>query len=162
MLLLLRSLFWTILIPGVVTIYIPSLILGRIALPDTWRLLQWIAVPAGGMGATILLHCIVSFAVIGRGTLSPADAPQHLVVRGLYRYVRNPMYCGVLAMLLAEAAFFESVALLEYTLVWFAVVHLFVILYEEPALRRQFGNSYDQYTRNVHRWLPGEPYDAVP
>ena len=162
MFLLLRNLFWTILIPGTVTVYLPSLILDPTLFPKSWELPQWLALPFAAMGTVILLYCIATFWITGRGTLSPLDAPRHLVVRGLYRYVRNPMYCGVLLILLSEDAFFMSVALLQYTAGWLIVVHLFVMFYEEPALRRRFGDSYDDYSRVVHRWLPGKPYRTGP
>lgn len=79
---------------------------------------------------------------------------------GLYRYVRNPMYVGVLLFLLGEALFFGSWAFLLYTLGWLAVVHVNVILYEEPSLRRKFGASYDHYRSAVRRWMPGKRYAA--
>jgi protein-S-isoprenylcysteine O-methyltransferase Ste14 len=162
MFLLLRNLFWTIVIPGAATIYLPSLILGPTPFPKSWEILQWLALPVAVTGTVILLYCIVTFGIAGRGTLSPLDAPRHLVVRGLYRYVRNPMYCGVLLILLAEDAFFMSSALLQYTAGWVMFIHLFVVFYEEPALRRRFGDSYDDYSRVVRRWLPGKPYRTGP
>jgi protein-S-isoprenylcysteine O-methyltransferase Ste14 len=111
-----------------------------------------------GIGAAVLLHCIWGFAAVGRGTLSPVDPPKKLVVKGLYRYDRNPMYVGVVTILLGEALLLESLALLEYALVGFAAFNLFVILYEEPTLRHQFGESYEHYCRHVGRWLPGKRY----
>ena len=160
MLLFLRNLFWTIIIPGAVTIYVPSLILGKNSLPKSWELVQWLALPVALIGTVVLLNCVVTFGITGRGTLSPLDAPRRLVVRGLYRYVRNPMYCGVLLILLAESAFFESTALLQYAAVWMIFIHLIAVLYEEPALRRRFGDSYIDYARAVRRWLPGKPYNT--
>ena len=96
----------------------------------------------------------MEFARSGRGTLSPVDPPRHLVVRGLYRYVRNPMYLSVTAIVLGEVPLTRSSALAIYWAVWFACVNLFVIGYEEPTLRRQFGASYEEYARRVGRWLP--------
>jgi protein-S-isoprenylcysteine O-methyltransferase Ste14 len=160
MLLTLRSLFWAIVLPGTITVYIPSLILRGTEPPDPWGVMQWLALLVGVPGSVILVHCIVAFAVVGGGTLSPADAPRQLVVRGLYRYVRNPMYFGVCLILLAEGAFFDSAAMLEYTGVCMIGVHMFVVLYEEPRLREEFGESYERYCRAVHRWRPGRPYDA--
>jgi protein-S-isoprenylcysteine O-methyltransferase Ste14 len=93
-------------------------------------------------------------AWVGRGTLAPFDPPERLVVRGLYRYMRNPMYVGVLIMLLGEALFFESLALLWYAVIWFGVINVVVVAYEEPTLRGDFGESYDLYCRTVHRWVP--------
>ena len=158
MLLFLRSLFWTIVFPGVVTIYIPSLILKPADVPATWSFPQWIAIVPGLIGVSVLAYSIVSFAVTGRGTLSPVDAPQRLVVKGMYRYVRNPMYCGVMVTLLAETLFFVSESMLVYSVLWFLFAHTFVLFCEEPALRRKFGNSYEIYCRSVHRWLPGKPF----
>jgi len=112
-------------------------------------------------GTAILLRCIRDFAVVGRGTLSPIDAPRKLVVAGLYRYVRNPMYVGVTMVLVGEVLFFKSLALLEYTVVWFGVVNLFVLFYEEPTLKRRFGESYDRYRRSVGRWIPGRRFDTT-
>jgi protein-S-isoprenylcysteine O-methyltransferase Ste14 len=71
------------------------------------------------------------------------------------------MYCGVLLILLAEDGFFRSIALLQYTAGWLIFIHLVVVFYEEPALRRRFGDSYDDYYRVVRRWLPGKPYDMT-
>src|SRR5438552_3013381 len=79
------------------------------------------------------------FAAVERGTLAPLDPSRALVVRGLYRHVRNPMYVSVLTILLGEALFFDSWVLLPYALGWLLIVHLAVVLYEEPNRRRQFG-----------------------
>ena len=76
---------------------------------------------------------------------------------GLYRYVRNPMYVGVVSMLLGEALFFRSNALLVYAAGFWITTHLFILLYEEPVLRRQFGESYVRYCRTVNRWIPRKP-----
>jgi protein-S-isoprenylcysteine O-methyltransferase Ste14 len=105
-------------------------------------------------GAAVLLYSISLFSLIGRGTLSPADPPRHLVVAGMYRYVRNPMYVGVIAVLLGEALLFQSIVLLLYSAGVFLMFNLFVIFYEERALRRKFGESYEGYCRQVGRWLP--------
>jgi protein-S-isoprenylcysteine O-methyltransferase Ste14 len=157
----LRALFWTLVVPGAVTVYVPYLILSQAspATIDSWGASQLLALLLIVVGTGVLLHCIGTFAVSGRGTLSPLDAPQSLVIRGLYRSVRNPMYLGVLAILLGEAWLFESLALLEYALGWFALIHLVVILHEEPVLRRRFGESYQRYCRSVRRWLPGRPFE---
>jgi len=151
----LRSLLWTVLLPGTVTGYLP------------WRFfgLDWGAFHLAGpvdaigllcilAGCALLVSCIVEFAVAGRGTLSPADPPRHLVVRGLYRYVRNPMYLSVTTIVLGEALLARSQALAVYWAFWFLCANLFVLGYEEPALRRRFGASYEQYTQGVGRWLP--------
>lgn len=122
-----------------------------------WTPLQVLSLVPMVVGAAILIRCIWDFAAKGRGTLAPIDPPTQLVVQGLYRYVRNPMYLGVLLLLLGESAFFRSATLLQYTIAWFIVVNLMVLFYEEPALRRRFGESYQRYFRSVHRWLPTRP-----
>lgn len=154
--LVLRSLFFTLVIPGVVAVLVPYLIVSRggASVAARWTPLQFLGLLPIVVGAAILARCIWDFAAKGRGTLAPIDPPTQLVVRGLYRYVRNPMYLGVLVLLLGQAVFYESVPLLQYTAAWVVVVHLFVVLFEEPSLRRRFGDSYAQYTRSVHRWWP--------
>jgi protein-S-isoprenylcysteine O-methyltransferase Ste14 len=82
------------------------------------------------------------------------DPPRELVVQGLYRYVRNPMYLAVTTIVMGELLLTRSSALFVYWMVWFVGVNLFVIGYEEPNLRRRFGASYEAYTREVGRWLP--------
>lgn len=115
---------------------------------------HWVGLLAIGLGTILLALCIIEFARSGRGTLSPADPPRRLVVRGLYRYVRNPMYLSVTLIVLGEVALTRSRPLLVYWLAWFVAVNLFVIGYEEPTLRRQFGTDYQRYTSAVRRWMP--------
>ncbi len=155
----LRSIFFTIVVPGTVAVLIPYLIVSRggAGIVGPWTPLHLLGLVLMVLGAAILLRCIWDFAAKGRGTLAPIDPPRRLVVQGLYRYVRNPMYLGVLLMLLGETAFFKSMSLFQYTVGWFVVVNLFVLFYEEPALRHRFGESYEQYFRSVHRWLPTGP-----
>lgn len=100
----------------------------------------------------MLLRCVWDFFAVGKGTLAPVDPPKRLVVQGLYRLTRNPMYNGVLALLSGEAWFFASVALVVYTLFILVLFHLFVVLYEEPTLASRFGESYQAYRRAVPRW----------
>ena len=159
----LRSLFFTMVVPGTVAVLIPYLIVSGtgVRISGPWNPLQFLSLVPMLVGTAILLRCIWDFAAQGRGTLAPIDPPKELVVQGPYRYVRNPMYVGVLVLLLGQTAFFRSVALLQYTAVWFIVVHLFVVLYEEPSLRRRFGSSYERYSRTVHRWLPARPADPA-
>jgi protein-S-isoprenylcysteine O-methyltransferase Ste14 len=158
-LLFLRSLFFTIVVPGTVTMLLPYLILedtGEGSVRWGWR--AALALLPIALGAAVLLRSIWEFFRRGRGTLAPIDPPKELVVTGLYRYVRNPMYVGVLLVLLGETALFASRALLLYTALWFAVVHLFVVLYEEPTLAHRFGDSYTRYRHAVRRWVPGRRY----
>jgi protein-S-isoprenylcysteine O-methyltransferase Ste14 len=151
----LSSLLWTILLPGVVAGYVPWEFFGvRDAVLDLSSPLQLLGLLFIIAGTALLVTGIVEFARSGRGTLSPVDPPKHLVVRGLYRYVRNPMYLSVTAILLGEVMLTRSGALALYWLIWFVVVNAFVIGYEEPTLRVQFGESYEEYLRTVGRWIP--------
>lgn len=158
LLLAIRSLVWTALLPGVVAGYVPwrffglsNVRLGAVGLR------QGVGLLGIGVGVVLLGACVWEFARTGRGTLAPVDPPRELVVRGLYGYVRNPMYLSVTTIVLGEALLAGSWPLLVYWAVWFLVVNLFVISYEEPALRRRFGPAYDSYTRDVGRWLPRFP-----
>jgi protein-S-isoprenylcysteine O-methyltransferase Ste14 len=151
----LRSLLWTILLPGFFAGYVPWRYFGLgLVGPDVFSPASLLGLLAIAVGTVLLAACIVEFARSGRGTLSPVDPPRRLVVRGLYRYVRNPMYLSVTTIVLGEALVTRSLALGLYWAIWFLAANLFVIGYEEPTLRRQFGGSYDEYTTHVGRWLP--------
>lgn len=161
MLLLLKNLLFTVFVPGTVAVFIPYCI-ARSSEGfdlDTPRLL-WSA-PLFLFGAGIYVWCLWDFAVAGRGTPAPIDPPKRLVVRGLYRRVRNPMYLGVLLVIGGWIVLSRRVAVLEYGLVVTLCFHLFVVLMEEPLLRRRFGPSYAAYCRAVRRWLPGRPYGGA-
>ena len=150
-----RSLLWTALLPGLFAGYVPLRFFGlarvQLSLQNPVHILGLLAI---GLGAALLATCIWEFARSGRGTLAPVDPPRELVVQGLYRYVRNPMYLSVTVIVLGELLLTGSRPLLVYWAVWFVAVNLFVIGYEEPTLRRRFGESYERYTREVGRWLP--------
>lgn len=154
-LLALRSLLWTILLPGLFAGYLPWRYFGLSQVTiDPRRPADVLGVALIALGTALLTACIVEFARSGHGTLSPVDPPRHLVVRGLYRFVRNPMYLSVTTIVLGEVLLTRSRALAVYWTIWFACVNLFVMGYEEPTLRQQFGPSYDAYTRQVNRWIP--------
>ncbi len=151
----LRSITWALLLPGVVAFYIPWRYFGLDHLHTSPRDPgHYVGVALFTSGIALLVACIWEFARRGRGTLSPVDPPKELVVQGLYRYVRNPMYLSVSLILIGEYLLTRRWPLLAWWSVFFALVNLFVIWYEEPFLRRQFGESYVTYTRNVGRWLP--------
>ncbi len=154
----LRSLFWTVVLPGMVAGYVPWRYVGLNRASFSWRdpvhLLGGLLI---AIGASVLATCIWEFARRGRGTLSPVDPPEHLVVQGLYRYVRNPMYVGVTTMLLGELLITRTAAFALYGASWLVAVNLFIIGYEEPTLRHQFGASYEEYTNSVGRWIPRLP-----
>ena len=158
----LRSLLFALLIPGTTVVLVPRWILSRSGRSANHsRPMQFIGILAIAVGSSILVWCIWDFARKGRGTLAPVDPPRQLVVQGLYRYVRNPMYVGALLAIFGQAAFFGSSNLLWYALAFFVWVHLFVVFYEEPALRRRFGSSYENYCLTVHRWMPTRQESSV-
>ncbi|MGH7556710.1 MAG: methyltransferase family protein [Gemmatimonadota bacterium] len=109
------------------------------------------------IGAGLALASVATFVVKGRGTPAPFDAPREFVASGPYRWVRNPMYIGGFLLLAGYALCTSSVAALLVALAMLAAAHLFVVLYEEPALRRRFGASYEAYVRSTPRWLPRPP-----
>lgn len=150
-----KTLIFTIIVPGAIAALIPYLLLSRNPSPfariEPFQLLGLIPM---AIGAAIYFRCAWDFASTGKGTPAPIDPPKRLVARGLYRFVRNPMYVGVLLALLGEAWLFRSSALLIYAAIVFTWEHLFVVFYEEPALRRKFGESYSDYLARTPRWIP--------
>jgi protein-S-isoprenylcysteine O-methyltransferase Ste14 len=149
---LIRTVIFTVLAPGTVTIYVPYRLLpgGDLGLGAA----RYFGIPLIAAGAAIYLWCAWNFAMEGLGTPAPIDPPKKLVARGLYRHVRNPMYVGVLSILLGESLFFQSRRVLGFALFALAASHLFVVCYEEPTLRRKFGVGYEEYCRAVPRWIP--------
>lgn len=156
MLLLLKNILFTVLVPGTVAVYIPLRIAARPAAPlsidSTARPI--LALLLLSLGAAIYLWCLWHFAVTGRGTPAPIDAPKKLVAQGLYRYVRNPMYVGVLLVIAGWAILFQSWGVLVYGAVVALLFHLFIVVVEEPILERKFGEPYERYRKEVGRWLP--------
>lgn len=148
-----KSIFFLIFVPGLFVGYVPFafLLFGpRIEA----GLFAWFAVPLWLFGAVTILWCFWDFLVKGKGTPAPIDPPKELVASGLYRFVRNPMYVGVLMMLFGHFLWFGYWSLLAYTVFFFIAFHLFVIGYEEPNLRIRFGAAYEGYCRDVPRWIP--------
>lgn len=152
MVLLLKNILFTVAVPGTVAVYVPLLLVrDRSAGSGAWAVVSLALVL---VGAAIYSWCIWDFATFGRGTPAPIDAPRKLVVHGLYHYTRNPMYVGVLAIILGWAVLFKAPGLLFYGLCVGLCFHLFVLLYEEPHLAKLFGSSYEEYRAQVGRWLP--------
>jgi protein-S-isoprenylcysteine O-methyltransferase Ste14 len=150
------SAIFLVVAPGTVAVYLPWLISRwRIDPPllgfSPFRLAGLLLIAAG---LPVLLDSFARFATEGLGTPAPVAPPQHLVITGWYRYVRNPMYVSVLMLIFGQGFLFGNVRLLEYgVIVWLAFFG-FVVLYEEPTLRRKFGPEYDAYCRQVRRWIP--------
>ncbi len=150
--LLLKNLAYTIVVPSTVAIYVPwGLVSDQPAITGIGLLLSSALFVLGG---AVYSWCIWDFATFGKGTPSPFDPPKHLVIRGLYHYMRNPMYGGVLTLLFGWMALFPYPRLLLYGLSVGLCIHLLVLLYEEPHLQKVFGASYDEYRTHVGRWAP--------
>jgi protein-S-isoprenylcysteine O-methyltransferase Ste14 len=153
---LIRAVTYATVFIGVVLVYLPNeaLAIAGVVRPARLGPFQIAGLVTTAMGAAVVLWCIASFVVVGRGTPAPFDPPRRLVVKGPYRYVRNPMYLGAGLALAGAALFYETLVLAAYAGAFLLVMHLFVVLYEEPALRQGFGNAYEDYRRTVRRWLP--------
>ena len=150
---ILKTLLFTVVVPGTVVGYIPYVLAahGEHAGARGVGVIGMVAMAVGGAG---YLSCAWNFAYHGLGTPAPLDPPKVLIVRGLNRYVRNPMYVSVLLIVLGEAALFRAPLLVLYGALLWSCAHLFVVFYEEPTLQKQFGAQYDQYRKSVPRWVP--------
>ena len=149
----LKSLLFLIFVPGMVAGYIPLALLCNGPQIET-GFLAYLAFPLWAIGVTILLWSFWNFLHEGRGTPAPLDPPKELVAVGFYRYVRNPMYVGVLATILGHFLWFGYWNLLIYAIVVFVAFHTFVTYYEEPHLKKRFGAAYENYLKRVPRWIP--------
>ena len=149
----LKTFVFTVFVPGTVAGYVP------------WRLRQdaasvtgaeeWMSIAVIVIGVAIYLYTAFwGFALIGGGTPAPIAPTKILVVRGLHRYVRNPMYLGVALVIGGQAWLFHSPHIAIYMLFMLLTAHLFVLFYEEPALSKQFGEEYKRYRETVPRWIP--------
>jgi protein-S-isoprenylcysteine O-methyltransferase Ste14 len=147
--LFLRALLSFLVLPGVVAFLGPWLL----APPLAGRAVHLIALLPWGAGAILLFACVREFYVAGKGTLAPWDPPRHLVVSGPYRYSRNPMYVGVLLILVGWAAAYNTRALWLYALGVSIAFHLRVVLAEEPWQARTFPDEWERYKALVPRWL---------
>jgi protein-S-isoprenylcysteine O-methyltransferase Ste14 len=148
-----KNLLFTIFIPGTVAVYLPLFIV-RGSSPTNTAVLFFAGLILLAVGAAAYFWTVWDFARFGRGTPLPIDAPRKLVVRGLYRYTRNPMYLAVLTIIIGWAWLYSDAHLLLYAVGVATAVHLFVIFYEEPALEKLFGGEYLAYRASVPRWLP--------
>lgn len=151
-----KTLLFTVLVPATVAIYVRRRILLSRSREDALPIgpLRYVGAALLAAGAAVYLWCAWDFSTAGDGTPAPIDPPRSLVVRGLYRYVRNPMYIGILLLLAGEALLFQSRSLLGYAGIVFFFFFLFVVAYEEPALARKFGQDYERYCDRVPRWIP--------
>ncbi len=146
-----RALIAFISLPGIFALLLPPLI----AQFDPWKgrhMTPGIIILF--TGAVIVLWCVRDFLITGKGTLAPWDPPKRLIITGLYRYVRNPMYTGVLVTVFGWCVYFFSPILFLYNIILFIAFHLRVIKYEEHHLKEQFGREWEDYSKNVSRWFP--------
>lgn len=143
---------FTIIVPGAGAGYGPWWILNRFG--GHSRPVVWPATLLMLAGIAVYAWCVWAFAGTGRGTPAPWDAPRRLVAVGPYRLVRNPIYVSAFLVIGGEAWLFLSPPLVFYLVVAGLAVHLFVLGYEEPTLRRRFGAQYTDYLRTVPRWIP--------
>jgi protein-S-isoprenylcysteine O-methyltransferase Ste14 len=148
-----KTLLFTFVVPGTVAGLLPYRILTH---TESWAIgpARYIGVPVFAVGVAIYVWCAGSFALKGKGTPAPIDPPKVLIVQGLYRYMRNPMYVGVLSVVLGEAIWFGSPFLFVYGCCVFGLFHTFIRFYEEPKLTELFGEQYTEYCKQVPRWLP--------
>lgn len=151
-----KIIIFTLLLPGVFLVLVPYFLLS--SLGDRFAVdigpIRFIGLIPMLFGVFVYILCVWSFASKGKGTPAPIDPPKKLVVQGLYKYARNPMYIGVLLILIGETILFASLLLGLYALLVYVCFHLFVVVYEEPALRARFGDSYRKYCDSVPRWIP--------
>ena len=153
---LVRAVTYATFFIGLVLVYLPARFLswsgiGRPAVIGAPRVAGMIMIT---IGTAIALWCVFTFVFIGKGTPAPFDPPRKLVLRGPYRFVRNPMYMGAGMTLAGAALYYQSLSIFIYACLFFLITHLFVVLYEEPTLRRTFGDEYEAYCDRVKRWWP--------
>lgn len=158
---LLGSAFFLVLAPGTVAGFVPWYLCRWDMSPPLlgFALLRIVGVLLVLAGLPVLLDSFARFALQGLGTPAPVAPTEHLVISGFYRYVRNPMYVAVVSLVLGQGLFFGSLSVLVYGASLWLIFTVFVMSYEEPTLRRSFGQAYTGYCAEVGRWLPRfKPY----
>jgi len=153
----LKSLFFLILVPGLLIGYFPYLVSINDSELFMLGVLSYLAFPLLLIGWLAMLWCFLNFTVNGKGTPAPIDPPKELVAVGLYRFVRNPMYVAGIIALFGWILWSPSLPLIVAPFVFFLAAHLFVTLYEEPTLTKKFGAAYEDYLKRVPRWVPKLP-----
>ena len=153
----LKSLFFLVLVPGMLIGYFPYLISTTDSELFATGVIAYLAFPLWLIGGVSMLWCFWNFLVNGKGTPAPIDPPKELVDVGLYRFVRNPMYVAGIVALIGWILWSPSLPLIVAPFVFFIAAHLFVISYEEPTLGKKFGAAYADYFKRVPRWIPRLP-----
>lgn len=151
-----RAVTYAALFVGFVLVFVPArvLALAGVTGPATFGSLQVAGMILSAGGAALVAWCVLTFVVVGRGTPAPFDPPRRLVIRGPYRFVRNPMYIGAGLALIGASLFYRAWELLIYVAVLWIVTHTLVVFYEERVLGQMFGRDYADYRQRVRRWLP--------
>ncbi len=150
-----KSLVFLLLAPGVVAVVIPYFIINsdvkiyQLNLPT----LKLLSIPLTVYGAFLLLLSFWYFSYHGKGTPAPIDPPKALVIKGPYKYTRNPMYVGVVSILLGIFFYYQTMSLLIYAFFCAVAFHLRIILNEEIVMEKKFGPTYLEYKQNVRRWF---------
>ena len=151
---LVRHVLSILLLPTTVTVLIPYLIVST----RPFGPITWASILAGTVmiatGLTLVVTTVWHFATVGQGTLAPWDPPRRLVVRGVYRYVRNPMIAGVILILFGEAIALRSMPVLRWAGLFFLINAVYIPFLEEQWLINRFGDDYLEYRRHVPRWIP--------
>ncbi len=151
-----KTLLFVVFIHGFFLLAVPRiLIVSRFFLfPLSLGRCRWFALLPFMVGLGIYASCLWDFIFVGKGTPAAWDSPVEFVSKGWYRRVRNPMYIGMFLILASEAIFFESAAIFLYAIILWFSFHLFVVYYEEPALKKKFGGVYREYLKSIPRWIP--------
>jgi protein-S-isoprenylcysteine O-methyltransferase Ste14 len=151
-----RAVTYAALFIALIFIYLPGRLLtwSGVVRPEANGASQIVGVIVGGVGTVIAFWCIFAFVFVGKGTPAPIDPPRQLVIRGPYRFVRNPMYIGAALVLAGLSIFYESISVALYAGLFLLAAHIFVVVYEEPTLRQTFGQEYEVYCARVKRWWP--------
>ncbi|MET0753252.1 MAG: isoprenylcysteine carboxylmethyltransferase family protein [Pyrinomonadaceae bacterium] len=151
----LKTILWSIFVPGTLTTFVPFLIISKFEnYSFELSYFRYFGIIPILFGVLLYSWCAWNFTFTGEGTPAPFDAPKKVVAIGAYKFVRNPMYVAVVTILLGEAIFFESPSLAVYALILFSIFHIWILIYEEPILRKKFGTSYEEYCGKISRWLP--------
>ena len=160
---ILRHLLSVLLLPFVVVVVVPRWLMSRLDSPllhggaAMTTSMQIAGAILFAAGFALFAWCVSLFARVGKGTLAPWDPTQRLVAQGPYRYVRNPMISGVVAMLAGETLFHNSLRVAEWFVTFLIINQTYFILLEEPGLERRFGEEYKRYKAKVPRWIPRRP-----
>jgi protein-S-isoprenylcysteine O-methyltransferase Ste14 len=139
---------------GLFTVYVPYQLASRDTPLVNFEIFRYLAFPLWILGTLIIVRCCADIIRRGRGTPAFVDPPKELVVVGLYRYVRNPIYAGAMLFQVGFIFWFGSVLAIAYALLFFLAFNVLILIVEEPILRNQFGAAYEEYCRRVPRWIP--------